>query len=263
MNRKKHDQNQFLIDEYYDTKHYFRDLDPRDVPKSLLYDIRNIDISAAATATTTAAATVRVISSDTLDAALEYHYGESEKILVLNMASKFKPGGGVESGRTAQEECIFRRTNGFMTHPKAWYPLSNYEIIYSPQVYIVKDSDYNLLRVQDQKEISMLAVHAMKNPKITATNSFTNETDKELTTLKIESIFKVAIKHGHKTLILGALGCGAYRNPPIEIAKFFQQMIEKYQMYFDEILFAIRKSSADDENFAIFSEILLSGQKNC
>ena len=33
------------------------------------------------------------------------------KILVLNYASKFEPGGGVRSGKTAQEEELYRRTS--------------------------------------------------------------------------------------------------------------------------------------------------------
>ena len=74
---------------------------------------------------------VEVVNSDTLDLAQQYAE-EGHRVLVLNMASDYKPGGGVRSGKTAQEECLFRRSNAHMTHPEEWYPLGPTHIVYSP-----------------------------------------------------------------------------------------------------------------------------------
>ena len=87
--------------------------------------------------------------------AMEYKQAKLNP-LVLNMASDFKPGGGVRSGKTAQEEVIFRRSSAFLTHPPSWYPLETQHVIYSPEVYVVKDLDYQLLKHKDQVTISML-----------------------------------------------------------------------------------------------------------
>ena len=64
--------------------------------------------------------------------------------------------------------------------------------------------------------------------------------------MKIEFIFKMAIQHGHQYLILGALGCGAFNNPPYAVAKLFKQAILKFGRYFKKIGFA--------ENFARYPE---------
>ena len=54
--------------------------------------------------------TVVIVNRDTLDTAEdELRAGTtSDKIMILNMASKYKPGGGVKSGSQAQEEVELR-----------------------------------------------------------------------------------------------------------------------------------------------------------
>lgn len=174
--------------------------------------------------------------------------------MVLNMASKFKPGGGVTSGQTAQEEVIFRRTNAFMTYEPSWYPLGHYEVIYSPEIIIAREgSTYKFIPSGKQKTVNMLAVHALKNPKLSPSRDY-KEIDRKLMIYKIESIFKIGIKQQADSLVLGALGCGAYRNPPHEVVKIFKDCLEKYQHYFKKIVFAIL--SINDDNYSIFHKEL-------
>jgi uncharacterized protein (TIGR02452 family) len=162
------------------------------------------------------------------------------------MASKFKPGGGCRTGAVAQEEEIFRRTSAFMTHPEEWYPLEPEQVVFSPQVHIVKDSDYKLLDKGDVVSIGMLAVHAIKNP--TLTNRKFSKKDWELTEMKIESIFKIALINGFDSLVLGALGCGAYGNPATEVLKIFQSMVKKYDKCFNKIGFAVLVLGKNGQN---------------
>ena len=51
--------------------------------------------------------------------------------------------------------------------------------------------------------------------------------------------------------ILGALGCGAFHNPPEEIVKIFNIYLEKYNGCFKTIVFAVLSRS--DNNFDIFN----------
>lgn len=140
-----------------------------------------------------------------------------------------------------------------MTHPESWYPLDKDEIIYSPEVYIVRDSEYDYLRPKDQKVVGMVALHAIKNPKVD-TNGYKQPHDLELMKYKVESIFKIGILHKYNVLILGALGAGAYRNPPDAVAKIFKNCIIEYGKYFKRIIFAIY--SKNDNNYDIFTKIL-------
>ena len=55
-------------------------------------------------------------NSDTFDMAIKYvNNKQGLNPLVLNMASDYKPGGGVETGSKAQEEDLFRRSNYYQT----------------------------------------------------------------------------------------------------------------------------------------------------
>jgi len=200
--------------------------------------------------------TVEVCNMDTLDMAMDFCQFKMRP-LVLNMASNVCPGGGVASGKSAQEECIFRRTNAIFTHPKEWYPLDRTQCVYSPEVTIVKDSKYEML--SERYTVGMLAMAALRKPKLVCSLGTTYQAaDREMMGAKIEAIFKVAILHGHDSLVLGALGCGVFCNPPLEVAELFRDAIKKYGGHFKRIGFAVLTTKPEDaSNFDIFSKVLL------
>ena len=49
----------------------------------------------------------------------------------------------------------------------------------------------------------------------------------DITLDKIRTIFRIGMMQGHDSLILSAMGCGAFANPPAHIAKLFHQVIEE------------------------------------
>lgn len=68
--------------------------------------------------------------------------------------------------------------------------------------------------------------------------------DKEMMVLKVRHILQTAKAKGVTHLVLGALGCGAYHNPPEEVARIFKREIcggrgRKGVEGFEEISFAI------------------------
>ena len=75
---------------------------------------------------------------------------------------------------------------------------------------------------------------------------------------KIRTILNVAIENRQEYLVLSAFGCGAYHNPPSDIASMFHDILsqEPYNHAFKHIVFAI----IDDHNtkgignFAIFEQ---------
>ena len=85
----------------------------------------------------------------TLEAASSY---KGKKVCIMNFASATNPGGGVERGSNAQEEALCRistlyfclntpdmRKCFYMPHRKARNPLYNDDIIYSPDVCVIKN----------------------------------------------------------------------------------------------------------------------------
>lgn len=216
-----------------------------DGSNSILYDITDFDTDLTTDKNVFNEA-IDIRNMDTLDMAHEY-VKSGLKPLVLNMASDFKPGGGVASGKTAQEECLFRRSNAFQTHPSELYPLNWNQVIYSPVVTVIKDASYERIEPFD---IGMIAVAGLRKPKLIG-EKYQLE-DRKIMTQKIESIFKVAKLHGHDSLVLGALGCGVFMNPPYEVAGIFKTMLSKYS--FKRVGFAIL--SKGDTNFQAFKDVL-------
>lgn len=180
-----------------------------------------------------------------------------ERVLVLNLASDISPGGGVESGARAQEEDLYCKSNYFEANSRNLYPLRISEAIYSPIVHIIKDKTYKLL--QEPYPVSCLAIAALQNPKLKILSegkiTYSNEKDMKIMQNKIDMIFKVAIKHGHKMLVLGALGCGVFNNPTEEVANMFKKSLNKYAPYFKTIGFAIL-CGPSNPNFTIFQNVI-------
>ena len=79
---------------------------------------------------------------------------------------------------------------------------------------------------------------------------------------KIRTIFRLGIANGHDSLVLGALGCGAFRNPPRHVARLFHEVMleEEFKNKYRHIVFAIledhnsRRSHNPDGNLIPFKE---------
>ncbi len=183
--------------------------------------------------------------------------------LVLNMASRSNPGGGVEGGAGAQEECLFRSSNYFTTlYPlrEVAYPMDrNFGGIYSPEVTVFRGLEaegYPLLK--EPFKVSFVAVAAINGPHLTASGDYT--ASERLGMLnKIRTILNIALKFGHKTLVLSAFGCGAFRNPPEKVALLFKEVFEEpvYKGVFEKVVFAIKGDHNDwrNANFEAFRRV--------
>jgi uncharacterized protein (TIGR02452 family) len=74
----------------------------------------------------------------------------------------------------------------------------------------------------------------------------------------------VAKIHGHDTVIFGAMGCGAWQNPAKCVARVFKEVLQEYDGWISNYVFAILKDvdydSESEEgvsNYDIFKNILL------
>lgn len=86
-----------------------------------------------------------------------------------------------------------------------------------------------------------------------ARRKYTNQAAlKELFKSRIKNIFEAAVDNGAEVLVLGAFGCGAFKNPPEIVAKAFHEVIEEnaYHTKFKRIVFAIKSTVGDDPYMA-------------
>lgn len=219
---------------------------------------------------------VGVVNADCLDEGLRLlNMGYNPAI--LNMASRQNPGGGVISGAGAQEETIFRRSNIFRSLyqfasyagqyglPKSdfQYPLDrNFGGVYSPCVTVFRyneKSGYKLL--SNPYEIAFISVAGMNRPELNRDGMIVDSLVEPIKH-KIRTIFRIGLKHGHDALVLGALGCGAFRNPPRHIARLFHEVMDEieFKNKFKHIVFAIledhnsHKAHNTEGNFLPFKE---------
>lgn len=207
------------------------------------------------------------------EAAAQY---KGKRVAVLNFASATTPGGGVEKGASAQEECLCRVSTLYpcLTEQKMWdsfynphrknrNALHNDDIIYTPNVVVIKDDDYNMIAEAFMVDVISCAAPNLREKPNNTYNSGDGDkvqiSDNELLALhekRARRIFASAIANGMEVLILGAFGCGAFCNDPYIVAQAYKNVLPEFQDYFQAIEFAVHCRPKDSTNFDAFNAIL-------
>ncbi|CAF1261786.1 unnamed protein product [Adineta steineri] len=214
--------------------------------------------------------TVKVINEDCL-VLYEQLVSEGRRPLLLNMANATNPGGGYRKGDGAQEENVFRRSDYYhsldgdladkerserlyctarselkpLTGFASFYPMDEFGAVYTSGITVFRgtEEDGYPYKREPLCDVNAIAMAAYRDPPLTPKNTLQNRSAMN-TYRKIENIFAIGHHQKHDCLVLSALGCGAFRNPPKHIALLFKSAIEQYAGYFDTIYFAI----IDDHN---------------
>lgn len=196
-----------------------------------------------------------VENNTTFSAANKYKkYG---KTAVLNFANPVNPGGGVATGAMAQEECLCRSSNLYLSlqSPIAIEEYYNYNmkntngyfftdrIVYSESITVFK-SDDDIPMILPQNDWFNVDVITCAAPYLGNSKYIDKEILKEVFKHRIKNIFESAIDHEIDVIILGAFGCGAFKNPPEIVAQAFHEVITEnnYNRVFKFIVFAIKSS---------------------
>lgn len=222
---------------------------------------------------------VMVEKSDCLVAAQRL-VGEGYNPALLNFASAGHPGGGVERGSRAQEETICRRSTltrsiyGFDSHyaarygypykPGNNYPLDNlsFSAVYSPDVTVFREGKECSL-MENPYNVAVITCAALNlggrySLKLTP-DGHMPEKARDITRDKVRTIFRIGLQHGHDSLVLGAFGCGAFKNPPEEMAAIFHEVLEEpeFKDRFRLVTFSIIEDhNSASRNYRAFSEEL-------
>ena len=212
-----------------------------------------------------AAEKILVVPDSTFAAAQKnIRYG---KTAVLNFANPQYPGGGASKGAVAQEECLCRCSNLYLClsapnifedyyfyHKKYTNHLFSDRLIYTKDVVVFKDeSEVPALLPRD--EWFFVDVITCAAPYIAKIN-IDNASLKSLFKSRIKNIFEAAIDNKVEVIILGAFGCGAFKNPPAVVAEAFHEVIDEngYADNFRKIVFAIKCNPNNTKNLDVFQE---------
>lgn len=185
----------------------------------------------------------------------------SEKTCVLNFASAKKSGGGFLTGAKAQEEDLcYRSTLYGSLETKDGYEMYKYNIqnynllysdfmLYSPCVSIIRDKNYNLT----ENIINTSVITAPAVNRNIANRKHTSQEIFNCMLKRAEKILCIALENQNDNIILGAWGCGVFKNPVSDIAEIFRILLidKQYARLFKNIIFA----SFNDKNSEIFSRV--------
>ena len=172
---------------------------------------------------------------------------DQEKLMCLNFASAKNPGGGFVSGAEAQEESLARTSGLYDSLLQCWEYYYTHRamescfytdmMIYSPKVPVFR---------KDKGELNKpVLCNFITSPAVNAGVVKRQEPEREVEIfgamdVRIDKMLALALRQGNETLILGAWGCGVFRNDPEEIAELFKKHLHgKYKNKFKRVVFAI------------------------
>jgi uncharacterized protein (TIGR02452 family) len=192
---------------------------------------------------------------------------ESESVtdlVLLNFASARNHGGGFINGAKAQEEdlcrcsglyqCLLSQSTYYEANRACESALYTDHLIYSPNV------PWFRTRSRDQPNTLFLAsviTAPAPNAGVVLTKELRPLSDVEATLRKRAGlVLAVAADNGHRTILLGAWGCGVFQNDPGLVADAFGTWIESssFARAFDRVVFAIYDRSKEQATVAAFRQ---------
>ena len=126
--------------------------------------------------------------------------------------------------------------------------------IYTPNAVVFRDTEntgYDFL--EQWYSVSFISVAGMSRPQLDYNGLIVGSLIEPIKN-KIRTILRIGLINGHDSLVLGALGCGAFCNPPSQIANLFHQIFEevefknKFKLFYFAILEDHNSSKAHNPN---------------
>ncbi len=186
---------------------------------------------------------------------------------VLNFASARNPGGGYLRGARAQEEdlcrsallyhCLLAAPDYYAAHRASTDLRYSHRVILSPEVPVIRDDRGELA---DQPcEVSFLTSPAPNAGQLQLRSTAPVDAAAVLAVdvaavlaERATRVLAVAARHGLRRLVLGAWGCGVFRNDPDQVATAFEAALAHYGVAFDRVVFAVWDRTPVSANRAAF-----------
>ncbi|MBP1308811.1 uncharacterized protein (TIGR02452 family) [Paenibacillus sp. 1182] len=206
--------------------------------------------------------TIEVTDETSLEAMKRLSQEGYGQVACLNFASAITPGGGFKRGSSAQEESIARSSGLFscISQMQEMYDhnrqlhsgfYSDY-MIFSPDIPIVKDDEGALW--DEPYLISFITAPAVNAAVIKDKAWNERHMILDVMKLRIEKILSIAILHQQEVLVLGAFGCGVFKNEPSDVANLFKKVLDetRFRSAFKKIVFAVFDPTPTKENLTPF-----------
>jgi uncharacterized protein (TIGR02452 family) len=206
--------------------------------------------------------TIEVTNESTF-VALQRLAPTSSHLGCLNFASAKNPGGGFLSGAEAQEEALSRASGLYpsLLRQRQYYERNqtNHSSLYldllilSPRIPFFRDDAGSL--IEDCFEATVVTAPA---PNAGAVAHNEPERVGEIVPClqrRAELVLRAFALAGTEVLVLGAWGCGVFRNDPSAVAQTFRSLLRPggpYAKHFKQVVFAIYDPTAQGPNYLAF-----------
>jgi len=208
------------------------------------------------------AARISVVSMTTLDAARVLIKETGQTPAILNFASATHPGGGFRNGSMSQEEDIAYRSTLYaaLSSRPEYYGESASNLfdglyfdkaVYTNGLVVIRDGNYSLSEpwlcdcvTAPAPNRGEALKHGVSGEKIAAAME-----------RRIDMALRTFILNGNRNIVLGAFGCGVFKNLPEPVAERFHKALfdDGLIAHFDRVLFAIPNEKS--ENHGAFRKI--------
>ncbi len=163
----------------------------------------------------------------------------------------------------AQEESLAACSNLYLTQIKtenSKYYETNRQcgtalytdcMIYSKDVVFIRDGEYTLVK---PFTANILTAPAVNMSVYLSRNEGSQDTANTVMKNRMRKVLQVFTENGDSILVLGAYGCGVFRNDPYTVGRLFRELLkdEGLENYFDEVVFAVLDTSKDKRIFNEF-----------
>jgi uncharacterized protein (TIGR02452 family) len=186
------------------------------------------------------------------------------RVAALNFASAKNPGGGFLGGARAQEEdlarasalytCQLTQRDYYDANRACESMLYTDHIIYSPGVPFFRDDRLELL--EEPYRCSIVTAPAPNAGEALRRDPGARPAIARVLQRRAAMVLAVAAEQQERSLVLGAWGCGVFRNEPAEVAAVFADLLAspRFAGAFDRVVFAIHDRSPKRLTLAAFEQ---------
>jgi uncharacterized protein (TIGR02452 family) len=185
-------------------------------------------------------------------------------VACLVFASAKSPGGGFLNGAQAQEESLARASalyrcqlavpQFYAFHRQQGDLRYSDRVIYSPAVPVFRDDDGTLLA--RLYPVSFLTAAAPNLGAILVDQPGLAAAVPGVLRARAARVLDVAAAHRHRVLVLGAWGCGVFRNDPVLVASVFAQLLRHRGGWFEQVVFAVLDRQPGAPTYRAFADAL-------
>ena len=205
---------------------------------------------------------VELRNETTLSAVLRLANRESTGVGVLNFASARNPGGGFLNGALAQEESLAVASSLYESQLRCsrYYEANRAfrsmvytdSAIWSPDVVFFRNDTGALL--ESPVVASVLTLPAVNFGQVLAKGE-----DAESAKRAMKRRMKIALAtfadHACEVVVLGAYGCGVFRNDPVDVATWWDELLAQYGGCFRRVVFAVLDRTPGRKTMAAFEMV--------